>query len=435
MAVQAQEKGLALIIEYDGLLPATIKTDPMRLRQILLNLVGNAIKFTEQGEVRLTIRLLAANAAGADARLQFVVTDTGVGMSATQFAIIFEAFQQADASTRRRFGGTGLGLTISRQLATLLGGTISVSSKENAGSTFTLTLTLDDPDDLTLISPPPLRALMPDPKPLPRLDGCRVLVVDDRSDIRLLVQRLIEEAGGFTWSAADGRAALARVDQAAVDGEPFDVVIMDMQMPVMDGFEATRQLRSRGFGQPIIALTAGAMLGEREKCLEVGCSSYLSKPVEGHRLLEIIAGNCTVEPQPDAVTTGQDNLPKAAEKLRDYRILIVDDSQNTATALAQLLSHHGFSVDTAFDGRSAIQKAADYCPAAVLLDLNLPDISGFEVLATLKSRPELAQTRFIAISGESLSAVAARQAQFDHHLLKPVVVADLIRLLRVDQTP
>jgi CheY-like chemotaxis protein len=135
------------------------------------------------------------------------------------------------------------------------------------------------------------------------------------------------------------------------------------------------------------------------------------------------------------VTTGQDNLPKAAEKLRDYRILIVDDSQNTATALAQLLSHHGFSVDTAFDGRSAIQKAADYCPAAVLLDLNLPDISGFEVLATLKSRPELAQTRFIAISGESLSAVAARQTQFDHHLLKPVVVADLIRLLRVDQTP
>ena len=438
MEVRARDKGLAFIVEYDGLLPATIHTDPVRLRQILINLVGNAIKFTEHGEVRLMIRLLDARR--PEARLQFVVTDTGIGMTPDQLHAIFDAFNQGDATMTRRFGGTGLGLTISRQLAALLNGEITVRSRVEQGSTFTLTLAVGNLLNVALTKPQLLQTSAAAPQQsLVALVGFHVLVVDDRDDIRYLVQRLIEQVGGITQTAADGRAALECVARAEADKRPFDAIVMDMQMPVMDGFEAIRRLRAQGFDKKIIALTAGAMLGEREKCLEAGCNSYLSKPVDGHRLIELIAEPAQEEPAQSMAghskETPQTESAEAADgSPQAYRILVVDDSQDAATALARLLGLNGYQVDTAFDGQSALSKAQTLLPDAVILDLNLPDISGFEVLQQLRPKPALAQTCFIALSGEQATTAANQSVQFDHHLLKPASLAELLALFERHQS-
>ncbi|MDX1657108.1 MAG: ATP-binding protein, partial [Candidatus Competibacteraceae bacterium] len=278
MEVRARERGVPLGVEYQGLIPATIESDPTRLRQVLANLVGNAIKFTEQGWVRLVVRLLSDE---ITPRLEFQVIDTGIGIGPEQLARLFRPFSQADTSVTRRFGGTGLGLAICRRLVEMLGGEITVDSAPNQGSTFAFTVTTGSLAQVPLVEPggeikPPAVATVP----VAALDG-RILVVDDRHEIRMLIQHYLENAGARVVTASDGQAGLERALEAEKTAEPFDLVVMDMQMPVLDGYQATARLRAAGFCRPIIALTAAAMQGDREKCLAAGCDDYLSKPVDG----------------------------------------------------------------------------------------------------------------------------------------------------------
>lgn len=286
MRPKATAKGLELRLVCDSEVPETITTDPLRLRQVLLNLVGNAIKFTETGEVAVHLLFDARSR-----RLACRVVDTGIGMSpeACERISRFEAFTQGDASMARRFGGTGLGLRISRALARKLGGDLTIASREGLGSTFTVTISTGDVTGVALhpVGEVGTAAPLPAARARPRTDGralagIDILLVEDGVDNQRLIRFHLERAGARVSVAVNGREALDAVTGG--DATP-DLILMDMQMPVMDGYTATRALRTAGWRGPIVALTAHAMSGDRERCLEAGCDDYLSKPIDVPRLV------------------------------------------------------------------------------------------------------------------------------------------------------
>ncbi|MCY2991122.1 MAG: PAS domain S-box protein [Planctomycetota bacterium] len=291
MQVHAAAKFLVLKLELNGPLPETALTDPLRLRQVLGNLLGNAIKFTDQGEVRLAVRLTSA---GGPPRLRFDVTDTGIGMDAKQVGQLFKPFTQVDSSPTRKFGGTGLGLCISKHLAETLGGGIEVCSQPGQGSTFTLTIDPGPLDDIRLLPESVGAAIQPPPCVAPVAAGPsvlhgRILLAEDGLDNQRLLTLLLRRAGANVMAVENGQLAVAAAWAAHEAGEPFDVILMDMQMPVLDGFDATRQLRRRGYTAPIIALTAHAMAEDCQACLAAGCNDYATKPIDRQRLLATVA--------------------------------------------------------------------------------------------------------------------------------------------------
>ncbi len=285
VAVPADAKGLTLELEYMTPIPATIYSDPTRVRQILVNLAGNAIKFTEIGRVRIC----ASYSASPAPRIRFSVQDTGIGMSEEQLARLFRPFTQADSSTTRIYGGTGLGLTICKRLAELLGGTIEVQSEPGAGSEFALVLPTGPIDGVAMLRKAPsdaesARDSTPKaPVARPRLT-VDVLLAEDGPDNQRLIGHFLRSAGAKVTLAENGRVAVELALGAWQDGEPFDVVLMDMQMPVMDGYAATRELRQRGYTGPIIALTAHAMSTDRDRCRAAGCDEFETKPVNREAL-------------------------------------------------------------------------------------------------------------------------------------------------------
>jgi len=286
MTQRAVGKGLRFDLRLGGRLPKSVASDATRLRQILINLIGNAIKFTIDGAITMTVDTTGTS-------LRVAVADTGVGIAETDFERIFEPFEQGDASTTRRHGGVGLGLAISRQLARALGGDIVVTSQRGHGSTFTLTHPL--PDHVEWIDTERTDAAAGPAHPrtaatgLPSLRGRTVLVVEDGADNRVVFGRFLEAAGGKVLFATDGVEALERVAEANRDRTTIDAILMDMQMPLLDGYEATRRLREQGCRIPIVALTAHAMSGDRQRCTDAGCDDYLTKPASGRHLLEVVA--------------------------------------------------------------------------------------------------------------------------------------------------
>jgi len=280
MRDQANKKNLSLEVAYVEPVPWAIYTDPVRLRQILVNLVGNGIKFTDSGGVRITVRHFPGE--GARSRMQFEVADSGIGISAPAIKELFEPFTQADMSSRRQFGGTGLGLSISQRLAEMLGGRIEVESELGKGSTFTLTIDAGPSERKEEAKPPPGVSWETEERTVADvregLQG-RVLLAEDIPEMARLTQRILENTGLRLDWAEDGLVAHERAMASKAAGEPYDLILMDIRMPIMDGYEATRRLRADGWEGPIIALTAHSMRGDREKCLEAGCDDYLSKPV------------------------------------------------------------------------------------------------------------------------------------------------------------
>jgi len=291
---RAEAKGLRMAADFDGPIPETIHTDPVRLRQILANLLGNAIKFTEIGGVRLVTRLVRQP--DAPPLLRFDVRDTGLGLTENQIGLLFKPFSQADASIQRSYGGTGLGLAISRRLAELLGGGISVTSTPGIGSTFSVTVATGPLEGVRMVEgvqPAPLAppSAVPDDIRL----ACRVLLAEDGPDNRRLISRVLGKLGAEVTVAENGQAALDAALAAQRDARPFDLILMDIQMPVMDGYEATGRLRQAGFTGPIIALTAHALLEDQQKCLAAGCDDYMSKPVVARDLVQRIAAHLARE--------------------------------------------------------------------------------------------------------------------------------------------
>lgn len=312
MRIRASDKGLRLVVQTSPDVPETVETDPTRLRQILLNLLGNAVKFTHVGDVQLRVEYVPDSQVHIQGEgtptvqggLRFSVCDTGIGMTEEQIGRLFQPFTQADTSTTRKYGGTGLGLTISRRLARMMNGDIEVTSQAGVGSVFSLHIDAVEPhfavtkvdhqglnDPLTtgqsgVNAPetPPVAPRAVSTEPL----GCRILLAEDGPDNQKLISLILRKAGAEVTVVENGElacnAALAALDSA----QPFDVILMDMQMPVLDGYRATMRLRSSGYWGPIVALTAHAMSSDREKCLAAGCSDYTTKPINKARLIELI---------------------------------------------------------------------------------------------------------------------------------------------------
>ncbi|MGE3182157.1 MAG: response regulator, partial [Phycisphaerae bacterium] len=288
MRARASEKNLELSVRYDTPIPEIIRSDPTRVRQILINLVGNAIKFTNVGGVTI-----AASYAPENRRMTFKVIDTGIGMTAAQREIIaqFKAFHQGDGSMTRRFGGTGLGLRVSSSLATKLGGGITIESEAGKGSVFIVTVDAKCSAETSLIVPSEMESSAQRAVenmnaarnlPTPTLHGLNILIVEDGPDNQRLISYYLRKAGARTAIAENGRIALNMLNQ---EESNIDLVLMDMQMPEMDGYSATRELRRSGFMRPIVALTAHAMEGDRQKCLSAGCDDYLTKPIDRVKLI------------------------------------------------------------------------------------------------------------------------------------------------------
>jgi signal transduction histidine kinase/ActR/RegA family two-component response regulator len=292
MGERAVGKGLEFSVEFAGPLPATIRTDPTRVRQILMNLISNAIRFTSRGSVRL-VTSLESDPSDAAARLRFDVIDTGIGMTPQQCESVFDAFTQADSSTTRRFGGTGLGLTISKELAALLGGDLRVRSTPDEGSAFSVTIALGPIDDVPLVEDPESasrRLDSPNTPPVGPGRVPRVLVAEDGEDNRRLITRILEHAGFLVETVENGQVAVDRVlatlgTGPQVSEPPFDLVLMDMQMPVLDGYAAVTLLREAGYEGSIVALTAHRLDEDRKRCLAVGCDDYAAKPIDHRRLI------------------------------------------------------------------------------------------------------------------------------------------------------
>ena len=417
MEVRSREKGLSFDLAADGPLPASVEGDPQRLRQILVNLVGNAVKFTQAGGVRVVARV------DADASTLAVdVTDTGVGIGADVLGRLFRPFAQGDASVIRQHGGSGLGLEISRRLARMLGGDVTVTSEPGVGSTFRVVVATGDLAGVEMLDAD-FAALSANARvpggPAVRLDGRRVLVVDDRSEVRAVVRQLFEDAGATVLDARNGREA---ADRVAADAA-IDAVVMDMQMPVMDGYAAARAMRARGVAVPIIALTAHAMAGDEQRCLQAGCDAYATKPVEGPSLLGTVAGLIAQRRAAGGRT----------------RVLLVEDAPDARRALTLLLRRQGFEVRPAADGKAARAAIDGFAPEVVLLDLGLPDADGITLRPELAALAGDAIPHFVALTGRDTDAdrAATAAAGFARHVLKPAepeALAALIRDLTADRS-
>jgi signal transduction histidine kinase/ActR/RegA family two-component response regulator len=297
MRVRATSKRLELHVDFSTPIPASIRGDAVRLRQVLMNLVGNAVKFTETGSVTLRVSYLPMD----PSRLEFEIVDTGIGLTHEQQERIFKPFEQADDSMTRRFGGTGLGLAISQRLVIAMGGEIRVRSEIERGSVFSFSIPISMPtsqirlmeasEAMSVVDAALSTRVEPQAQSSARqaTENLRVILAEDGADNRKLIGFYLSKAGVKLRSVEDGRQCLDAIIAARQRGESFDVVITDMQMPEMDGYALSRRLREEGFDLPIIALTAHAMLGDRERCIEAGCDEYLTKPVDRNALIETLA--------------------------------------------------------------------------------------------------------------------------------------------------
>lgn len=289
MQVKAQARAITLRSEVCTPFPATICTDPLRLQQILTNLVSNAIKFTDCGGVCVRASLVQNNDRDM---VCFEVVDTGIGMTAEQMSRLYQPFTQVDNSSTRAFGGSGLGLTISKRLAALMGGDIEVSSTLGIGTTFTLNIDAGDIAKVRMLKEAPGSVSASRRVSAPQdnvLQGRRILLAEDGPDNQRLISHHLHRAGAELVVVDNGRSAVEKVLESQARGTPFDVILMDMQMPELDGYGATSQLRSQGWGGAIIALTAHALLADKDKCMSVGCSDYITKPVDRDTLIKACA--------------------------------------------------------------------------------------------------------------------------------------------------
>ena len=433
LAVRAHKKGLELIYQVQPDVPDALVGDAVRLRQILLNLVGNAIKFTDAGEVEVGVQVsveLAGNLAPAEVGLRFAVRDTGIGIPRDQQERIFRAFEQEDTSTTRRFGGTGLGLTISARLVALMGGTITVESEPARGSVFAFTARFgiqSQPTEQHAGQPLNLSGV--------RLRDLSVLVVDDNATNRHILEEWLRGWEMQPTAVGDAIAALDTLRQAAAHGRPNPLVLLDARMPDTDGLTLAAQIRKQPelSATRIILLTSGDRPGDLARSREQQIDAHLLKPVQQDELLETIyrvMSRTSGDAMAAARTSAEgEQAPASASAASPLRILVAEDQEFNAQLLEQLLGRRGHHVRLAGNGREALDMAGEQAFDLLLLDLHMPELDGFEVAQAVRERERTAGGHLPIIALTARSRKEDREqclaAGMDDFLAKPVQAADL----------
>jgi two-component system, sensor histidine kinase and response regulator len=424
-AVKAVEKGIAVSLNVDATVPATVMGDAHQLNQVLLNLISNAIKFTQNGSVTVSVRMLEQH--GPAVTLSFSVRDTGIGLTAQQQALLFRPFSQADDSTTRQFGGTGLGLAISKQIIELMGGTIAVESVPGVGSNFTFTVMMQigEVEQVSLrISPEALKLL-------------RVLIADDNPASLEILQDIFVLWAMPVDLVSSGKEALAALEIARTAGAPYDLMLVDLKMPGMDGIETVRAMHASPVLAPLPAVIMVSAYGQGDAKAEAelsGVSAFLLKPIDPATLLETIAAlfgpdrsRVTARPAPAG------SIPIVAAHLRGMRVLVVEDNEINREVAVELLTDAGLTTDIAENGRIACERVLESGERydAILMDMQMPVMDGLEATTRIRQRWPSDRLPIIAMTAHASETERRRclEAGMNDHIAKPVDPTLLIHTL------
>jgi two-component system sensor histidine kinase/response regulator len=419
VAQKIQDKGLELLFDISSDIPPALLGDPLRLGQVFINLLGNAVKFTETGEIRLIGELLEQT--GDKVKLQFSVKDTGIGMTKEQASRLFQAFSQADTSTSRKYGGTGLGLAISKRLVELMGGSIWVVSEPRGGSTFSFTGWFG-------LSEATARKVVPT-----RLGSLKALVVDDNAAAREVLEEQLRAIGAEIEQVASGTEAIDAVKRADA-GRPFDVILLDWRMPGLDGVETARRIRgdkSLNSVPAIIIVTAFGREEVRSEAEHAGVNGFLIKPVNQSTLIDALVEIFA----PEHMTAVREAAEATTYDLNGLRVLLAEDNAINQQIAVELLEGVGVAVDVANNGREAVDRllatGGDIRYGLVLMDLQMPEMDGYQATARIRAEPRLADLPIVAMTAHAMAEERDRclAAGMRGHITKPIDPELLYRTL------
>ena len=418
LAVRAREKHLELLADVTPEVPRAVRGDPTRLRQVLMNLIGNAIKFTEQGEV--VVSVTTALAADDIVQLRFAIRDTGIGIAPEHVDAVFREFTQADSTMTRRYGGTGLGLAISQRLVRLMGGEIALTSQLERGSEFSFTLAF--PAEIA----PPSRVVG-----TAALGGRRMLIVDDNQTNRRILREMLGAEGIKVDEVATAAEGLEALRRGARKRAPYDLAILDVQMPDMDGFQlatAVRQDQTLARTK-LLMLTSAGQRGDGERCRELGIRGYLTKPMSRADLLEAL-GTVLAGPA-DAGTPDVVTRHTIAESRRSVRVLLAEDNPVNQQVAVAMLVKRGHEVHVVGNGREAVEAIAQREYDVVLMDVQMPEMDGFEATKAIRAMPQGDHLPIIAMTAHALTGERERCLAhgMTDYLAKPFKALELFRLV------
>jgi PAS domain S-box-containing protein len=430
LANRAEEKGLELALSFDQNLPSNVFGDPGRLRQILINLLGNAIKFTETGEVVLHVKLVKM--LGDISNIQFLVRDSGIGIPAEKLSLIFEKFTQADGSTTRKYGGTGLGLSISKQLVEMMGGSLKVTSQPGTGSTFYFDVHLK-PGQEKIAEPI---------RPIENHKDIKVLVVDDNKTNRFILEKMLQNWGFRVVCCENGESAVQRLNELKSGLEQVKLILLDMQMPMMDGEQTAQTILSDPQLQhiPIVILTSMGKRGDASRLQKMGCKGYLTKPVKQSHLYNMIV---------TIISTGEYKTSEAAlpivtrhsieeQRRHSMHILLAEDNAINQRVAVKILEKMNYTIDVVSTGRQAIEAINSRAYDVVLMDVQMPEMDGLEATAELRKSgwtaeklPIIAMTAH-AMMGDREKCIAAGMNDYISKPIKPEELYAIIRKWKMD---
>jgi CheY-like chemotaxis protein len=427
LAHRADEKGLELMCHVRQGVPERVVGDPMRVRQIVVNLVGNAIKFTERGEVVIEAKVERKDR--DQLQVHFQVRDTGIGIPLNKQQVIFEPFSQADGSTTRKFGGTGLGLTISARLVKLMQGKIWAESEPGKGSCFHFTASFGAPSE------PPA----PAPTYQVSLAGIPLLLVDDNATNRRFLIETLQNWKMRPTQASNALQALSLLQQACQNGQPFTLVLIDAYMPDMDGFKLAEQIKRRPelAMATIMMLTSGGQRGDAARCRELGIAAYLTKPVrqsELHAALEAaLSGTSLTRQERPTVSLITRHTLREARRGSKMRVLLAEDNVVNQHLALRLLEKHGYSVVVANNGKEALAALAREVFDLLLMDVQMPEMDGFEATAKIREQEEATGRHLpiIAMTAHAMKGDEERclAAGMDAYVSKPINPAEMFAVV------
>ncbi len=423
LAESAHRKNLELVGLIDATVPSFLYGDPWRIRQIMTNLIGNAVKFTEQGEVMLQLSVERED--DATATLRFDIVDTGIGIASDGRSRLFESFSQADSSMTRRFGGTGLGLAISKRLIEQMGGTIGMESMLGKGSWFWFTVPLAKQPTKPVIQ-----------QPVQDLTGLRVCIVDDNATNCQLLEQHVRNWGMIHRTAISGEAALAALSEASRIGRPFDLVLIDMQMPEMDGLELGRRMKADTNLQhtKLVLLTSAARRGDAKQAQTNGFSAYLTKPIRKHQLydcLRLVAAQRDTDQTSSTSPVTIHSLSESQAHLKG-RILVADDNIINQRVATKMLEKLGWHVDVVANGEEAVAALSRSDYRLVFMDCQMPEMDGFSATQAIRDlEGAIRHTPIIAMTANAMEGDREKclAAGMDDYLAKPITITTLKTML------